>query len=249
MLTAYRLSSSKYAASFEFFFWLVMAQTEGATKIVFDVRNPNTLKLNSDEIMRRFHSILEPGPALAGLKSRLGTDGTDFPGLGLAGLFRGWYNSGKRFKRLQTVKPPVQCDYTVTLRQNKFLPKGKDSNVDAWRRFADDIGAVLIEDYYINPIHLHDRMALYAGAKMNFGVCNGPIALTMLTEYPVAMFVNCEAARAQQIRQGFPKDTKFPWMLDNQSWIWQDDTYDNLRRWFDQWARVTTSSQLDLRAG
>lgn len=234
MLATFSLRDSKYAASWEFFFWMVRVQAEGASKIVFDITNPKTLRLTREDIMQRFHSILEPGPPLAGLKSRLGTDATGWRGIGMAGPFLDWYNSSKTFKRLQTVKPPVPCDYTVTLRQNKSLPKSRDSNVDAWRRFAEDIGAVLIDDYYIKPIHLHDRFALYAGAKMNFGVCNGPIATLSLTDYPMAMFVNCESARATQIRNGFPDGSKFPWMHDHQHLIWQEDTYDNLRRWFDE---------------
>lgn len=239
MLATYKLSGSKYAATFEFFFWMVRVQALGATKIVFDVSNPKTIKFDHIEVMKRFASILEPGPALAGLKSRQGFDKSQVDG-DFTTTFLSWYNSGNHFKRLQTVKPPMQCDYTVTIRQNRVTPKRRDSNVEAWYRFAEHISAVLIDDYYVKPIHLHDRIALYAGAKMNFGVCNGPMAILSLTEYPVTMIVNCESARDAQLRNGYGENARYPWMLDNQQFVWQEDTFDNLRRWFDQWAQATT---------
>jgi len=65
---------------------------------------------------------------------------------------------------------------------------------------------VVIDDYYAKPIHLHDRFALYAGAKMNFGVCNGPVFTLSLTEYPVAMFANTQSARNSNTRFGARPD-------------------------------------------
>ena len=240
MIAVYRLS--KRLPCFDYYYWQAQVQAQGATKIVFDLTNPKTRKFPLDDVMRRYHSILEPGPALAGLKSRIGTDhgGLD---AGVGEIFE-WHKLGKPLPRMRTVKPPVKCDYTVTIRENLAGVRARDSNPDAWYKFAEQIGAVVIEDYYRKPIHLHDRIALYAGARMNFGVCNGPLALLSLTEYPMMMFVNSWKARQSQERCGIYDPAKLPWMLDNQHMVWQEDTLDNLMRTFEteekKWDTATT---------
>ena len=169
-LATYRLS--EHLASFEFFYWLVMVQADGASKIVFDISNPKTRKL--PDAPRRFHTIVEPGPALAGLGHRRGDDVGTLNAR--ASQMIPWVRSGRTFRRLRSVLPLVRCDYTVTLRRNPGA-KSRNSDEISWREFARRINAVVIEDYYVQPIHLHDRVALYAGARMNYGVCNGPMAL------------------------------------------------------------------------
>lgn len=229
MLATYRLS--RHIASFEFFYWLVMVKAAGAGKIVFDISNPKTRKFPYEDVMERFRSIIEPGPAMAGMKYRYGNDVTPLDAT--ASQLLNWYNAGGRFERLKSVKPAVKCEYTVTIRENPGA-KSRNSHQEPWRQFAKEIGAIVIEDYYRQPIHLHDRMALYAGAKMNFGVCNGPMALLALTEHPVAMVVNTDSARNSNTRWGSKPDENFPWMLPNQHLIWKEDTIDNLRRTFDE---------------
>lgn len=231
MIATYRLS--EHLASFEFFLWLVMVRSAGASKIVFDISNPDkkSRKVGGiDQVLPRFYSIIEPGPALAGLKHRMGIDESTLNAS--AGQFVYWHRAGNKFERLKSVKPPVACDYTITLR-NSTIAKSRDSNEDAWRRFGEDIGATVIDDYYVKPMHLHDRMALYAGAKMNFGVANGPIFLLSLTPYPVTEFM-IPPSRSSTIADGIKPGCDLPWALPSQRLIWEDDTYDNLRRSFDK---------------
>lgn len=227
-------SLSKYLANFDFFNWLVMVQAEGATEICLDVENPKIKgSLTVPETMQRFHSIIEPGAALAGLPSRIGK-GKNGPDI-FGPLLNDWIRSGKRFVRLKSPKHPVEVDFTVTIRHHHLQGMHvRDSNREVWTKFAEQIGAVVIDDWYDKPIHLHDRMALYAGAKMNFGVCNGPVHLISLTPYPVAMFVNTETNRWTQHRRGINTGEKYSWMLDNQHLIWEeDDSLDALLRTFD----------------
>jgi hypothetical protein len=229
MIATYRLRD--HIPSFEFFSWLVVAKAQGATEIVFDVTSPRIAKAHTyfglNNIMERFRSIIEPGPALAGLPSRIGNDPSQMR-VSAFDLFH------LKFPRLLTVDPPIECDYTVTIRENSMGgARGRDSHRDAWEKFASEIGAHVIDDYARNPIHLHTRMAMYAGARMNFGVCNGPVHMISLTPYPVAMWVNGPSAANSQLRWGMRHGQKYPWMLPNQSMIWQSDTVDNLRRSFD----------------
>jgi hypothetical protein len=226
-------SLSKYLANFDFFNWLVMVQAEGATEVYLDIENPKVKgTLVVPETMRRFHSIIEPGPALAGLPSKLGRCAGG-PDIFAPHLIR-WFKSGKMFARLKSPKHPVTVDFTVTLRHHHLGMNERDSNREVWIKFAERIGAAVIDDWYDKPIHLHDRMALYAGAKMNFGVCNGPVHLISLTPYPVTMFVNSKSARGTQTWYGNDVDQKYPWMLSNQHIIWKDDNnLDVLLRCFD----------------
>lgn len=230
MIATYSLS--RYLASFEFFSWLVMVQADGADNVCFDITNPKLKNFTIDDVMRRFFSIIEPGPALAGLPFYYGLENSKIAAV--ASQLLPWFTSGRRFERLTSIKPPMKCDYTVTIRDNFAGARSRDSNRAIWQQFAQAIGAVLIDDYYRQEIHLHDRLALYAGAKMNFGVCNGPVHMLSLTPYPVAMFVNGQSARNSQTRWGITRDKKYPWMLENQTMIWKDDTdLDVLLRAFD----------------
>lgn len=230
MLALYSLT--RYPACFEFFNWLVIAKAEGASKIVFDISDPKTKKFSRDNVMQRFHTIIQPGPAMAGLNARLGTAPSAMKNLPIQLL--PWFRVRKAFDRLQSVRPAVRCDYTVTIRNNHDGAKGRDSNQDAWREFAKKINAVVIEDYFDKPIHLHERFALYAGAKMNFGVCNGPIYTLSLTPYPVVQVANTEAARNSLTRWGFAANQDFPWALGNQHIAWDDDTLPNLLNIYDR---------------
>ena len=219
MIATYKLSEK--LASFEFFYWLVLVQSQGATKVVFDTRNPKLKNFTPGDVKRRFHSILEPGPALAGMRGYIGSTQTEVKAT--ASDLIPWVRAGNVFKRLRSIKPPVDCLYTVTIRDNRAGAPGRNSNREVWTQFANQIGAVLIDDYYDKPIHLHDRVALYAGAKMNFGVCNGPMHMLSLTPYPMAMFVNTESARGSSIKTRLPAGEKLPWMLSNQHVIWKKD--------------------------
>lgn len=233
MLATWRISHE--IASFEFFSWLVMVKAAGAKKIVFNISNPKVGKFTHESVMRRFYSIIEPGPALARLPYRYGEGDVGIKAV--PSQLIPWVMAGNKFERLLTVKAPVSCNYTVTIRDNFDGAPGRNSNKDAWYKFSEWIGAVLIEDYFVKPIHLHDRVALYAGARMNFGVCNGPIYMLSLTPYPVMQFVNGISAMNSNVRWGLQPGKNFPWMRHNQRVVWEEDNFDNLRRVFDNWLR------------
>ena len=225
MIAVYRLSDQ--SASFEFFFWLVMVVAKGATEIVVDPTNPKISKMSIDDVHRYVESVVVPGAAFAGVPITVAA--------GVKGMVCSaqemlpWARAGGQFRRLESVKPPGKAPYTVTLRNHKRA-KNRNSNIPAWRHFAEEIGATVIEDYADQPIHIHDRMALYAGARMNFGVCNGPMGLLGLSPYPMISFVPNESSRNAQLKFGVELNApKWPWMLPTQRLIWQEDTIENLR--------------------
>lgn len=222
----------KHLANFEFFNWLVMVKAAGATKIVIDDSAPKIGKFSEASIRERVRSILLPGPSLARLPCRSGMDQSRLDAV--PSQLLQWYQAGGRFSRLHSFKPAVYCTYTVTIRDNFDGAPNRNSNREAWYKFADEIGATIIEDYFVKKISLHDRMALYAGAKMNFGVCTGPMHLLSLTPYPVTIVVNSPSARNNTIRWGMKKGESFPWMISKQTMVWEDDSFDNLRRMWDR---------------
>ncbi len=227
-----RWDLARNSASFDFFSWLVTAAAKGAREIVFgdaDVR----IKRWSEEVSRqRFRSIVVPGPALVGLSYRFGDDGKEKYSQRLDNLVK-FHNSGHSFPRLHSPLPARPVKYTVTLRRsphNEF----RNSNEPAWREFAQDIGAIVIEDYDVEPMHLHDRMAFYAGAEMNFGVVTGPMHLCVLSRYPWMMF-NCNKEAATYEWCGIKAGKNYPWAGKNQIAVWEDDDLPNLRKHFDEW--------------
>lgn len=208
-----RYDFSAQVASFDFFTWLVHVQSLGATEIVLDTTKFRLSKWDIDEAWKRYHSVIEEGSALAGLPSREGTDGEVFGSHNLKDIA-----ALPTFNRLRTVLPKKNARYTVTLRRSTHNPH-RNSDEPVWREFAKLIGALVIEDYSVVPIHLYERVALYAGAEMNFGVTNGPLALLYLTNYPFMMF-DCISSKKGFAGHGIKKWTQLPWASKDQILVW-----------------------------
>lgn len=230
---------SRYLTSFNCAEWLVQAEADGATSVLFDVRRIRQDKWPLPIARKRFESICLPMPALIGLPCEVVADDgygpgnfRDFGAPGGARLVK-FCKSGRKFRRLRTVKPAGSERYTVTLRRTQRAP-GRNSNEPVWRDFARGIGALVIPDYEDEPIHMHDRMALYAGAEMNFFCSNGPGILCSLSPYPCIMF-NTHHARESLLGDGIKEGEQYPWMLPNQRAIWEEATGESLMRHFLYW--------------
>lgn len=229
MKALYQLS--RKIAGFDFFAWLVMQAQAGATEIVFDTSNPKTDKWPLDVVMRRFDSILWPAPALLGLPCSLGKNGRQLAPYHQEELVRLSY-AGVQFPRLKSVLPTGTERYTVTLRKTQ-RSETRNSDEATWRAFADEIGARVIPDYDDEPIHLHDRMALYAGAEMNFFVTNGPAILCFLSEYPAMAF---DVNHSPMKSYGVPFGEQYPFILaDRHRQIYESPTLEVIRRHFRAW--------------
>lgn len=224
---------SRYIASYNFFEYLLLAQVKGATHVVFNAQNPKSDKWPIEQVRERFRSILLPGPALAGMTHSMGDTGVDFGSPSGALAVAAW-KSGK-MKRLRSVKPAGKERYTVTLRKTPRA-NGRDSDEVAWRTFADEIGALVIPDYDEAPIHLHDRMALYAGAEMNFFVSNGPGVLCSFTSFPCMIFDTHLAAGSLNSDGIKGWGAQYPWMGRDQFAIWESANLLNIRKHFYSWA-------------
>jgi len=224
----YRLSEK--IAGYDFFPWLVMQAQAGATEIVFDTRNPTTSKWPAAAVMRRFETLLWEGPPLLGLKRSIGTEGRQLAPYHQKDLIR-LARAGVEFPRIKSVLPAGTERYTVTLRNTQRAPT-RNSNEDAWRTFAAEIGARVIPDYEDEPLGPHEMVALYAGAEMNFFVTNGPGLLCMLSPYPVMQF----DLNVSPIGLGVPYGEGYPWLLPNQFQIHESGDLPTIRKHFYSWA-------------
>lgn len=216
--------------TFDFFGWGVMAKARGATVIAINEEIP-------DDRLERINSIIIPGADLLGLPIIRDTGGDRCLDAG----FDRWKlrhlvtftRAGNKFERLKA-KSVGSVKYTVTLRHSIKSPY-RDSNRQLWLNFAKQIGAWVIEDWYDVPISLHDRMALYAGARMNFGVWSGPMFLLTLTSYP-CIITNWGVDEPVKImKSGITVGRSPPWLASNQRTLWAHATPNNLREAFMDW--------------
>lgn len=246
MIAQYDLSTD--IASTDFLSWMVMAAADGATEIVFRTdRGFRTNKWPPERVKRRLETLLMPSPAFLGLPYRIGTDGVRTKNGPNAAHLQQFVKSGRTFPRLKTVLPPGSAKYTVTLRNDYRIPE-KNSNIPAWRQFAEEIGAVVIEDYDDIPMHPHDIMSLYAGADMNFGVNSGQFWMCALSPYPYMVFDTCDKGEHPDtahrgtikfyfVKYGVPIGGKWAWFNENQHVVWEPDTIDVLRKHFASWRK------------
>lgn len=231
MIARYDLSDD--IASFDYYSWQALAVAKGCTEIVFCIDRVKETKWPADVVLRRFESIIKPGPALLGIPWRMGSDGERVHHPSMISLVE-WVRAGNDFPRLKSVLPPGKECFTITMRRDARLPHF-NSNEAAWRTFAQEIGARVIEDYDDQPLSLHERFALYAGAEMNFGVVTGPMHLIVCSDHPMMMF-NCSALAEPYRKCGMEFGEQYPWARPNQMAIWEPDSLDVLRRCFDAWA-------------
>jgi len=230
--------------SHDYFHWLVAGKALGMTEVVLDIsRGFRDSKWSLKDSWERYRSIVKPGAALAGLPSREGTDGVRLADYKLQYLVR-FVRKAKNppLPRLHSVLPPRQgIKYTVTLRQQPKVHLHRNSNIMAWMKFADAIGAYLIPDYVVEPIDLYERMAIYAGAEMNFGTDNGPMTILSFTDYPFMAFGYGQNTKYLG-KCGLHPPEKFPWCRDNQYMFWEDGDLGNIWHRFDEWKNARTAA-------
>lgn len=142
----------------------------------------------------------------------------------------------------------------ITLRECRYWPK-RNSNLDAWTRFAHDCGEDVIfvrdtakadepiEGFETCPRASRDllfRAALMAQAKANLHVANGPCMLSFYSDVPFLNFKQlCPEHPDYWPGQagwwrltGLEVGEQFPWLNPTQRLTWTDDSYENIvRKW------------------
>lgn len=207
---------------------LAIAQALGFTHTRFNNSGGVQPKFPGNITKERIRNILEPACGLFGMTHDFGPQNGPMVLYTYGAAQQAWEQT-KRMGKARSVLPPGNARYTVTMRD---YPRWefRNSSREAWQRFAQAIGAEFIDDWYIKPIGLHERMALYAGAEMNYFVNSGPGALCVYSDYPYTMFIKADVERSAYEQMGLASGQSPPWANSRQRWVWDDDTYDNLMR-------------------
>ncbi len=132
----------------------------------------------------------------------------------------------------------------INLRESQW--PARNSNMDAWRRFAAETNAVVIPDidgevafgHVFDGLSMDRRLALYEAASVVMGANNGPLALCWLSRsipYLTFKMVAEHPACTPEFfaRQGLPVGAQWPWAGPHQRIIWADDDYATIARAYD----------------
>ncbi len=229
MNAVYDLSTSP--ANFNFFEFLVCAISHGADHVILD-DSKGYKKFKGEILKERMRSILEPGCMLGRCTFSYAGEGHyadrsfDYHISSVLGV----YKKLGEIKKLVSVLPPGSEEFTVTIRDYERYPQ-RNSSQD-WRKFAKEVGAYVIEDYAVKKLNLYDRMAIYAGARMNYFVGNGPAVLCFYSDYPHTTFMKNVDVDYHK-RHGW-HGTQLPWFSHFQKCIWEkEDTYTNIMEEFE----------------
>jgi hypothetical protein len=227
--------------TYDFFLWLVHVKMLGASEVTVGGKQPYALTRDrgwpAAETERRRDSYMLPAGALAGIPVSVGEVGDR--SVGSIWVHDIWRDAqvlaGGDIPRLKSALPPAHHRFTVTLREHFYKPECNSERA-VWVEFAERIGARIIEDYDKERMGLHERMAIYAGAKMNFGVTNGPFSILHLTDYPMCKFCDpdVKTIRKDLARHRVPVGGRIPWMRPNQRLVWEKPTLAGLMREFER---------------
>jgi hypothetical protein len=150
----------------------------------------------------------------------------------------------RRWVRRWLAKRGLTRPVVITLRESHW--PSRNSNMDAWRRFAEETNAVVVPDsdgdtefgHVFDGVNMDRRLALYEEALVNMGANGGPLSLCFLTRrIPYLMFklVSDYPASTPEAyaRRGFPVGSQYKWAGPNQRLVWADDDYETIRNAYD----------------
>jgi hypothetical protein len=225
--------------TYDFAVFAVLAKTLNYAEIRFVV-GMTDWKYPADIGWKRWANICIPICKLAGLPFSVGgpLEG-DVLGYG-TGAIETLYQKTKRIKKLQpTFTYPKSGYVTITMRES-FRNKWRDSNREEWAKVGEWLArrgeeVVVLEECERQPLCVEERMAIYANAKMNLAVGNGPMVLCWLSEAPYLSFQlpkGPEKEYGQLVEQwtrlGFPVGSQLSFKNEKQEIVWGPDDFETV---------------------
>lgn len=232
---------SNRPASFDYVTFLATATTYGAKHVRLVLNNGWKDKdYNKKQAFERFISIVEPAAALYGLDYSVG----DRRGIEYNHVLKASVETYAKMGRIGKIARPCKpSNYiTITLRKSRCIER--DSNETEWLKFAKRLNcqSVILRDWDEQRVDLEYRWDLYANAKMNFMVINGPLTLCIHSDAPyISMRTiggpNSGSTSPQQIERltGITPGFQFPWAGPHQRLSYLDDTCENIEA---EWAAM-----------
>lgn len=231
----------KMPTTYDFAVFAVLAKTMSYAEIRFVVGMAQW-KYPADIGWKRWANICIPICKLAGLPFSVGgmMDGDTF-GYG-TGAIESLYQKTKRIVKLKpTFEYPRKGYVTITMRES-FRNKWRDSNRSEWAKIGEWLAkrgeeVVVLEECERQPLCVEERMAIYANAKMNLAVGNGPMVLCWLSEAPYLSFQlpkpegfdkEYDHLVDQWTRLGFPVGSQLSFRNEKQEIVWGPDDFETV---------------------
>ena len=236
MLALYDLGNRP--ASFDFVTFLATATTLGADHVRFVLGKWKPKNYANPE--ERYRSIVEPAVKLFGIDYSVGPrEGVEF-----SHFFTGCFQAYAKRGFLNKIKFHVEPKDYITITLRKSRNPERDSKEDEWLKFAKRCKdkVIVIRDYDERPLSLEDRMTIYAGAKMNLMVINGPLTLCIHSDAPYLSMrtIGCERSMSTSpkfmAQLGITPGFQFPWANQNQRLSYLDDTCANIEKEYERYA-------------
>lgn len=219
---------AKDLVTWDFVTWAVNVRDLGYHKVNFQVKNIPAWGrkwLEPKEILGRVDNFMLPVIRTLGIF--YGFDPIGDRNMGSSH----YYHMRPNFQRME-IKAEWHGRDTITIREVPYKAR-RNSDRGVWLAFADTINAIVIEEHSLKPITFDERFKLYAGARMNWGVTNGPLSAVFLTPYPVAMFCADDKDRKGFSGHHIVPGGQIQFSLPNQNLIWGEITYDALMRHYE----------------
>jgi hypothetical protein len=207
---------AKDLVTWDFVTWAVNVRELGYQHIAFQTKGIPAYGrkfITAQQVIERLHAIFIPAAKMLGLEYSI----DERNGARHIGSSH-YYDLRPDFKRMESPRISTH-PRTVTIRDVSYK-QHRNSRRDVWLEFARRIGARIIEEYGQVPISFEDRFALYAGAQMNWGVTNGPLAAAFLTPYPIRMFCADKLDRKGMSGHHILPGGQIQFSLPHQSLVW-----------------------------
>lgn len=227
-------------ASYDVMSFLAVATAHGAKHVRLVLTNGWKPKnYNKKQAVERFISIVEPAAAFYGLDYSVG----ERRGIEYGHMLGSAIEAYQKLGRIGKIKLPCRASNYITITMRKSRTPERDSNEAEWLKFASRLQcqSVIIPDWDERPISLEQRWDLYANAKMNFMVINGPLTLCLHSDAPYLSMktiggeTSAITSPQQMALMGITPGFQFPWAIEGQRLSYLTDTCDNIEA---EWAAM-----------
>jgi len=235
---------SKQPTTYDFATFAVLAKSLGYDHVHFVADQGMAATKYSPSIgWRRFGNILIPLCALARLDY---TVGGKLEGVSIEhkmGLINRIFDETGKIEKLCATYKLDELDYVTITMRDSFRNEWRNSNKEAWAKFKKHLESegkrvIMLPECEHAPLDVEQRMALYCGATMNYGVNNGPMVLCLLSDAP---YININfnpvntTGRGYNMEKlldwhGFPVGSQVHFKHDRQIIVYEPDTFENLVR-------------------
>lgn len=245
--------------TFDFAVFAVMAKSLSYAEVRFVVGMADW-KYSAEIGWRRWANICIPICKLVRIPFSVGTklEG-DVLGYATGQLEHLYKKIGKLARLKPTYEFPSNGYVTLTMRDS-FRNTWRNSNREEWAKVGEYLSkrgerVIVLEECERNPLDLEERMAIYANAKMNLAVGNGPMVMCWLSDAPYLSFQlpkppghekEYDQLVDQWKRLGFPVGSQLSFRGPRQEIVWGPDDFELIKQKYEE---LVDGHPVDPKAG